>query len=93
MTEYQFHSGPRSKQASRPSVTLQSDSTMHGAALALLHFVQLGCDITVPLAHLDLTEADGGKHMMLVEEVLDWLNDPKQTDFVQREGLTALLRT
>jgi hypothetical protein len=66
---------------------------MHGAALALRHFIEMGCDISVPLAHLDLTESNGAKHMVLVEEVLDWLSDPKQTDFVQREGLAALLRT
>jgi hypothetical protein len=66
---------------------------MHGAALALRHFIQLGCDINVPLAHLDLTESNGAKHMVLVDEVLDWLSDPQQTEFVQREGLNALLHT
>jgi len=53
--------------------------------------MQLGCDITAPLAHIDVTEADGGKHTLLVEEVLDWLSDPKQMPFVQREGLATLL--
>jgi hypothetical protein len=73
-----------------PSVALKAESTLHGAALALRHFVQLGCDITAPLAHVDVTDADGSKHTLLVEEVRDWLSDPKQTAFVQREDLATL---
>ena len=92
MTEYQFHGRPSgTKPAPIPSVRLQAESHLHGAALALRHFVQLGCDITAPLAHVDMTEPDGGKQTLLVEEVLDWLSDPKQTDFIHREGLAVLL--
>ena len=92
MTEYQFHWWPSGTTASlTPSVRLQAESHLHGAALALRHFMQLGCDITAPLAHIDMTEPDGVKQTLLVEEVLDWLNDPKQTDFVHREGLAVLL--
>ena len=92
MTEYQFHWWPSGPQRTRiPSVRLQADSPLHGAALALLHFMELGCDITAPLAHVDVTEPDGVKQTLLVEEVLDWLNDPKQTSLVHREGLAALL--
>ena len=92
MTEYQFHwrrSG--SEPASTPSVRLEAESQLHGAALALRHFAQLGCDLSAPLAHVDMTEPGGVKQTVLVEEVLDWLNDPKQTDFIQREGLAVLL--
>jgi len=53
--------------------------------------VQAGCDISAPLAHVDISEPGGAKQTLLVEEVLDWLSDPKQTDFVHREGLAALL--
>jgi hypothetical protein len=74
-----------------PSVTLEAESHFHGAALALRHFKQLGVDITAPLAHLDMSEAGGVTHAMLVEEVIDWLNAPEQTSFVQREGLSGLL--
>jgi len=92
MTEYHFHSSPSgTKPALTPSVTLQAESQLHGAALALRHFMQLGCDIAAPLAHVDMTEPDGVKQTLLVEEVLDWLNDPKQTDFIHREGLAVLL--
>jgi hypothetical protein len=92
MTEYRFHGrSSGTKAALTPSVRLQAESHLHGAALALRHFRDLGCDITTPLAHLDLTEANGVKQMVLVEEVLDWLNDPKQAGFVQSEGLAALL--
>ena len=92
MTEYRFHSWPSgTTRAPNPSVSLQAESHLHGAALALRHFKQLGCDITAPHAHLDMTEPDGGKQTLLVEEVLDWLNDPKQTDFIHREGLAVLL--
>jgi len=54
--------------------------------------MQHGCDITAPLAHVDLTGPVGVKHTLLVEEVLDWLNDPKQTAFVRNEHLADLLR-
>ena len=92
MTDYQFHWWPSSTQRMpTPSVRLEAESHLHGAALALRHFMQLGCDLTAPLAHVDATEPDGVKHTLLVEEVLDWLNDPKQTAFVDREGLTPLL--
>ena len=92
MTEYHFHGGPSGAQRTiTPSVRLDAESKLHGAALALRHFVQLGCDITAPLAHIDMTEPDGVKHMVLVEEVLDWLSDPNQAAFIEREGLAVLL--
>jgi len=92
MTEYQFHLWSSGTQRTpTPSVRLNADSPLHGAALALRHFKELGCDITAPLAHVDMTEQDGVKHTLLVEEILDWLNDPKQTGLVHREGLAALL--
>jgi hypothetical protein len=93
MTEYRFHGLPAKKQRTPPipSVSLSAESHLHGAAVALKHFVELGCDITAPLAHIDLSEADGAKHTLLVEEVIDWLHDPKQAAFVAREGLAPLL--
>ncbi len=74
-----------------PSIKLQADSHLQGAALALRQFVELGCDITAPLAHVDITESNGVKQTLLVEEVLDWLNEPKQVEFIHREGLAVLL--
>ena len=92
MTEYHFHWWPVTSTAGlTPSVKLQAESHLQGAALALRHFMQLGCDIAAPLAHVDITEADGAKQTLLVEEVVDWLNDPNQADFIEREGLTGLL--
>jgi hypothetical protein len=92
MTEYQFHWWPSGTMpALAPAITLQADSHLHGAALALRHFMQLGFDITAPLAHVDMTEPNGVKQTLLVEEVLDWLNEPNQRDFIHREGLTMLL--
>jgi len=93
MNEYRFHwwpSGPHAKQTS--SVVLEAQSTLHGAAIALQRFVELGCDITAAGAHVDVTEASGVKHTLLVEEVLGWLEDPEQTTFVQREHLAPLLQ-
>ena len=92
MTEYQFHWWPTGiERARRQSVALEAESHLHGAALALRHFILVGCDIAIPLAHIDVTEADGAKQTLLVEEVLDWLNEPKQADFIQRESLAVLL--
>lgn len=93
MTEYRFHWWPAGTEAKlTPSVTIEAESPFHGAALALRYFMQHGCDITAPLAHVDLTGPVGVKHTLLVEEVLDWLNDPKQTAFVRNEHLADLLR-
>jgi len=89
MTEYQFHWLP-SATAPAPSITLEAESDLHGAALALQHFMKEGCDLTAPLAHVDVTEPDGRKQTILVEEVLEWLNDPQQTAFVDREELALL---
>ena len=92
MTEYQFHWLPSQRtRGVIPSVRLEAESRLHGAALALRRFAELGCDLATPLAHLDLTEPNGVKHTLLVEEVLDWLNHPEQTDFIDREQLAALL--
>ena len=91
MTEYLFHWPSGATRAVTPSIKLQAESHLHGAALALRQFVELGCDITGPLAHVDVTEANGVKQTLLVEEVLDWLNEPKQLEFIQREGLAAML--
>jgi hypothetical protein len=91
MTEYQFHWWPTAATPpAAPTVRLEAESHLHGAALALRQFMQQGCDINIPLAHVDMTGPDGVKQMLLVEEVLDWLNDPLQTDFMQREGLAVL---
>jgi hypothetical protein len=92
MTEYRFHWWPsRNERAQTQSVRLHAESHLHGAALALRHFMQHGCDITAPLAHVDITEPDAVKQTLLVEEILTWLNDSNQTDFVHREGLASLL--
>jgi hypothetical protein len=93
MTEYLFHWWPSgTTRTIPPSVKLQADSHLHGAALALRRFMELGCDITTPLAHIDITESNGVKQTLLVEEVVDWLNEPKQVEFIHREGLSVLLR-
>lgn len=92
MTEYQFHwLASKASHAPLPKVSFQAESHLHGAALALRHFQQLGCDVAAPLAHIDVTEGNGAKQTILVEEVLDWLSDPKQADFIHREGLVELL--
>jgi hypothetical protein len=92
MTQYQFHWWPsRSEHLVTPSVRLEAASRLEGAALALRQFVQAGCDIAAPAAHIDLKDGDGSTHTLLVEEVLDWLSDPHQAAFVQREGLAELL--
>lgn len=93
MTEYQFHSRPQaSSAAGKASINLDAESKYHGAAIALRQFMERGCDITAPLAHIDLTEPGGHTHTLLVEELLDWLKDPGQSAFVQREGLAVLMQ-
>jgi hypothetical protein len=95
MVTYQFHSWPSGpKGTPTPTVELEAESRLHGAALALRQFSKLGCDIGVPIAHLDMTDTvDGVKHTVLVEEVLDWLSEPTQAAFVRRERLEPLLET
>ena len=94
MTEYRFHSWPPAKEAKlAPTVALDAQSRLHGAALALRAFVELGCDIGGAGAHLDVSDPDGVKHTLLVEEVLDWLTDREQTAFVASHRLASLLQS
>ena len=60
MTEYKFHSSS-AKGAPTPSVRLEADSPLHGAAVALRQFIELGCDIGAPLAHVETLENCGDK--------------------------------
>jgi hypothetical protein len=93
MTEYRFHGRLSANPgAVTTSIGLEAASRFHGAAIALRTFMEGGCDIAAPLAHLDMTEANGDKHVLLVEEVLAWLKEPDQAGFVQHEGLTGLFR-
>jgi hypothetical protein len=92
LTEYLFHwwhSG--AARAVIPSIKLQAESHFHGAALALRQFMELGYDITAPLAHVDVTESNGVRQTLLVEEVLAWLQEPPQGEFIHRERLSELL--
>jgi hypothetical protein len=91
MTEYQFHWLTAARESRRSqTVTLEAQTPRHGAALALLYFKEHGWDILTPLAHVDVTEQSGRKHTLLVDEVLEWLHDPRQTAFVQDEHLGGL---
>ena len=91
MTEYRFHwLLARITGTMLPTVSLEAESRLHGAALALREFRQHGCDLAAPLAHLDVTAPSGAHETLLVGEVLDWLNDPAQVEFVRREGLAIL---
>jgi hypothetical protein len=93
MIEYRFHWWPRGTTAKlTPSIALEAQSTRHGAALALQRFVELGCDISAAGAHVDVTDPDGVKHTLLVEEVLDWLKGHEQAAFVQSQRLAPLLQ-
>jgi hypothetical protein len=93
MTNYRFHWWPTGATAKlTPSIALEAQTPRHGAALALRRFVELGCDINADGAHVDVTESDGVKHTVLVEEVLDWLKDDERAAFVQRHGLAPLLQ-
>jgi len=91
MAEYLFHWWPGTTRTMPPSVNLHAESHLHGAALALRQFMDLGCDIAAPLAHVDVTESNGVKQTLLVDEVLDWLHEPQQGEFIHREGLAVLL--
>src|SRR5262245_25118101 len=94
MTEYKCHWwSAEAEPALTPVVTLAAETRIQGAALALPRLMELGCDIGAPHAHVDMTDPNGETHMVLVEEVLDWLDDPRQEQFVRREGLEALRRT
>jgi hypothetical protein len=92
MNDYRFHWWPAAAApATTPHVALAAPSTHHGAALALRHFAASGCDLGAPGAHVDITDAHGNRHTLLVEEVLDWLKEPEQAAFVEQERLAPLL--
>jgi len=93
MAEYRFHWWPPGTHAQQsPSVSLDAQSRLHGAALALRRFVELGFDIDADGGHVDVTDADGVTHTVVVEEVRGWLEEPEQVAFVQGQQLASLLR-
>lgn len=89
MTDYRFHWWPPPRTI--PHVACAAQSAHHGAALALQRFMALGCDLGAPGAHVDFTDAGGNTHTLLVDEVLDWLKEPQQAGFVEREHLAPLV--
>ena len=92
MTEYRCHWwSPGQKPTLTAGIELEAETQRHGAAIALRHFRYSGCDIATPHAHIDITDEDGGKHTLMVEEILDWLKEPGQADFIHREDLSELL--
>lgn len=92
MTEYRFHWLVQGGHANlTSSVVVEAPTTLHGATLALLRFLDQGCDMGAPGAHIDVTESGGAKHTILVEELFDWLKRPEQTALVEREGLASLI--
>jgi hypothetical protein len=91
MTYYSFHWWPPS--LTRPHTAFAAPSAHHGAALALRHFLALGCDLGAPGGHVDFTDDDGNVHTLLVDEVLDWLKEPQQAGFVEREHLAPLVKS
>src|SRR5262245_44059523 len=91
MVEYHFHWITRSgESASSTVVTVSEQSDRHGAALALRIFRERGCDISAALGHLDLTDDRGFHRVLLVDEVVEWLKQPGQAAFVEREGLNDI---
>ena len=48
-------------------------------------------DIAVPLAHLDIVDANNATQTLLVGAVLAWLHEPQQREFVGGAGLMRLL--
>lgn len=92
MSEYLFHWWPAgTERAMVPGVRLTADSRLHGAALALRHFREVGCDLSTPLAHVDVKDPDGATHTLLIDEVRDWLMEPGQAGFVRCYCLDVLL--
>ena len=91
MTDYRVHWWPPSRTI--PHVAFAAQSAHHGAALALQRFMAMGYDLGAPGAHVDFTDAGGNTHTLLVDEVLDWLKEPQQTGFVEREHLKPLVNS
>jgi hypothetical protein len=91
MMDYRFHWWPPSRTI--PHVACAAQSAHHGAALALKRFMAMGNNLRAPGAHVDFTDAGGNTHTLLVDEVLDWLKEPQQTGFVEREYLEPLVNS
>ena len=91
MTEFRLHVWSRGPSDRMPTATYDAQSNIHGAALALREFARLGYDISLPGAHVDVKETNGRTHTIMISEVLDWLHQPEQVDFVAAEHLAPLL--
>jgi hypothetical protein len=90
-TEFRLHVWSNTPGLQSPTISLDADTNLHGAALALREFTRRGCDVSPFGAHIDMKDTRGRTHTVLVSEVIDWLRLPAQGDFVAKEELTALL--
>jgi hypothetical protein len=90
-TQFRLHLWSRVPGDQIPSASLEADTNLAGAALALREFTGRGYDVTPFGAHIDMEHAGSRTHTVLVTEVLDWLRLPAQSEFVAAERLAALL--
>jgi hypothetical protein len=90
IAEFRLHLWSRVPGKRVPTATFDAKSSLHGAALALREFTQLGHDITAPGAHIDIEEINGPTHTIMMSEVLEWLRQPEQTEFVKEQNLGYL---
>jgi hypothetical protein len=84
-------SPPRS---SMPTVCFEDNnfSAPEMVAVSLRHFLERGYDVFKEQAVVDVDHPEGFQFPAYAAEVLPWLNKPEQAAYVEREGLTALLR-
>ena len=44
----------------------------------------------MPGAHIDIEEMNGPTHTIMMSEVVEWLRQPEQTEFVKEQNLGYL---
>ena len=91
MKDFTVYLWANAPDSSIPSVPVKAKSDMEAAALSLHHFKKIGHNFTNPISRVTVDLPNGTHQSIPVRDVLRWLADPGQSDFVKNEKLGALL--
>jgi hypothetical protein len=92
MNEYTVHLWANLPTGLIRAETVQGKTEMHAAALALKHFKQIGYDFSNPISRITVDMPNDKEIIVPVRDVLRWLQQPEQAEFMQNENLSALVQ-
>jgi hypothetical protein len=93
LTDYKVHLWANLPGGHIPSIGFETETEREAAALALLHFRRLGHSWEgVPMAHLEVESSVPATNQYMIRDILWWLKQPEQAEFVKAQKLEVLLQ-